>query len=185
MNRLLRIAILTFTAATVLVIASPQLQAQSKWPKHNPNVSSGQASQQSAESVPGALRKSYFTQGDYVNLYEEADQMLALDDPTTVVCPSRRGCVLEIEQSLSVGGVDSTGNWCGPFVEVDGIGNPAPPAGETPTDFSYIHTGSIWTTTLTPGKHTVQSFIYSYHGLYVWSYHNTYRVYVSGIPLIL
>lgn len=185
MNRLLRIAILTFTAAMVLVIASPQLQAQSKWQNHSPKVASGQKSQPNNQSLPGTLYKSYFTQGDYVDLYEAADEDLPLDSPTTVVCPSLRGCTLEVEQSVSVGGVDFTGNWCGPFVWVDGNENDAPPAGETPTDKGYIHTGAIWTTGLTHGKHTVQSSIYSYDGLYVWSYHITYRVYVSGTPFIL
>lgn len=183
MNRFLRIATLTVTAAMLLVITSPQLQAQSRWRNQAPKVSSGQNSQQ---NVHPTLYKSYFTQGDYVFLTEGADENLPLDDPTTVVCPSSRGCTLEIEQSVSVGGVDSVGNWCGPFAQVDGQWTPyGPPAGETPTDKSFILTGSIQTTTLTPGKHTVQSFIYSYFGLTVWSYHVTYRVYVSGNALIM
>ena len=186
MNRLFRVAILTFTAAIVLVIGSPQLQAKSKWQSRHPQASSGQTSQTKAQPTRNALYRSYFTQADDIGLYEDSDEDLPLDSLTTIVCPSAGGCTLEIEQSISVGGVDSEDNWCGPFVQVDGNWtNYGPPAGETPTDESFMLTGSIQTTTLKKGNHTVQSFIYSYYGLYVWSYHITYRVYVTGTPVTM
>jgi hypothetical protein len=112
--------------------------------------------------------------------YETGETYLALDSPTTIKCPffPPGGCTLEIEQSVAVGGVDSTGNWWGPFVKVDGsFTSYSPPVGETPTDYSFVLATSNQSTTLTPGKHTVQSFVYSYDGLHVDSYHITYRVY--------
>lgn len=183
MKRLLRIGIVSLAAAVVLFAASQHIRAQGKWPSNEaPKASSASPTNDtSSKPVGHTLLTTYFTQA-YVFphiTYETGDEYLAVDDPTTIKCPFFRGCTLEIEQSVDVGGVTSSGNWWGPFVQVDGsYTDYSPPVGETPTDGSYVLVTSNQSTPLTPGKHTVQSFVYSYFGLYICSYHINYRVYI-------
>lgn len=181
MKRLLRIGMVFLGAAVLLFAASRIIRAQGKWPgSSGPKASV--APQTTTDPRPMILFSTYVTQAYYAfeGPYETGDETVPVDSPTTIKCPDPRGCTLEIEPSIDVGGVDSEGNWWGPFISVDG--GPflpyAPPVGETPTDDSYILNTSKQSTTVTCGPHTVQTYVYSFYGLYIWSYYNTYRVYV-------
>jgi len=184
MRRLLRIGIVSLGAAVVLFAAFHYMRAQGKgtWPSHGALKASSASKTNDLSSRPvyHNLLKTYFTQ-DYVFpyiKYETGDEDLALDDVTTFQCPSLVGCTLEIEVSVDVGDVDYADNWWGPFVQVDGAYTDySPPVGETPTDLSFVLVTSNQSTPVTFGKHRVQSFVYSYYGLYVCSYHINYRVY--------
>ena len=46
--------------------------------------------------------------------------------------------------------------------------------------YDYLTATFDWSITLGPGKHTVQSVLYTYDDLYVESYHMNYRVYVNA-----
>ena len=185
MKQLVRIASMVFAAAMVLLAAFQVVRAEGKWPSNaalKPPAAS-KTNDPPGKTVPHILLTTYFTQKYYgwqiVDLpFETADENAALDKPITLTCPLSQGCTLEIEQSVGVGGVSSSGNWWGPFVQVDGdYLSYGPPVGETPTDESFILTTSHQSTPLTAGTHTVQSSVYSFYGLYISSYHITYRVY--------
>jgi hypothetical protein len=174
MKRLLRIGIASLAAAVVLFAASHYVRAQGTWP------SNGASQTNDPSRHYTTLLKTYSTQAyvyPYIK-YETGGEHLALDGVTTFECPVLDGCTLEIEVSVDVGDVDSPDNWWGPFVQVDGSWlSYSPPVGETPTDKSYVLVTSNLSTPVTFGKHKVQSFVYSYDGLYVCSYHINYRVF--------
>jgi len=185
MKRLVMIGIASLAAAVVLFAAFHYIRAQGQgtWPSHEALKASSVPKTNdlsSSKPVYHNLLKTFFTQ-DYVFpyiKYETGYEHLALDDVTTFQCPSLLGCTLEIEVSVDVGDVSHADNWWGPFVQVDGVYTGYnPPVGETPTDESYVLVTSSQSTPVTFGKHTVQSFVFSYYGLYVCSYHINYRVY--------
>jgi hypothetical protein len=185
MKRLLRIGIVSLAAAVVLFATSQHMRAQGRWPSNGaPKASSASHTiDTSSKPVGHTLLTTYFTQANYeiTAPYEPGLAFdNALDSPTTIKCPFHEGCTLEIEQSVDAGGVTSSDNWWGPFVELDGaiIYAYFVPVGETPTDESFVLVTSNQSTPLTCGKHTVQSFVYSFDGLYIWAYHINYRVYV-------
>jgi hypothetical protein len=116
------------------------------------------------------------TQGLAVGTEETGGVNLPVDNLTTFKC--LLPCTLEIEQTVQVGAVSYAANWWAPVVNVDG--SPlaySPFVGQVPTDDSYVLATVNQSISLKPGTHTVQSFVYSYYGLYLEDYHINYRVY--------
>lgn len=187
MKHLVRIGSMVFAAAVVLCAAFQVVRAQGKWPGNEAlkPLAASTPNYAPAKPVPHTLLSTFFTQKYYgwqiADLpFETADENAALDEPLNITCPLPQGCTLEIEQSVDVGGVKSAENWWGPFVQVDGnYTSYGPPVGETPKDESFTLTTSNQSTPLAPGTHAVQSSVYSYYGLYISSYHITYRVYAT------
>ena len=180
MKRLVRIGFVSLAAAVVLFAAFHRMRAQGE---RSPNaVNAPQASSQSTPefvtktSVARTLLATYINQG-YSGTTEPSYEGVAIDGLTTIKCPWP-GCTLEIEQNVQIGNVNYADNTWYLYVDVDGSQFLAGEAiGQTPLDSDYATGTLIQSGTLTPGTHTVQSFVLSVKGLYLSNYHIDYRVY--------
>jgi hypothetical protein len=183
MKRLVTIGIASLAAGVVLFAAFHYIRAQGSPKSGLTPPSAAQESDLSVPSVnvPHILVATYFTQALNTHVYEtwkgEESTGWAVDKPTTIKCPWP-GCTLEIEQTAQVGDEDYTTNGWGLGVLIDGTTWLYTSVGDVPSDGNFAVGTSDQSTPLTPGKHTVQSFIWSYDGLYLGAYHMNYRVYV-------
>jgi len=181
MKRLVSAVILSLVAAVVLFAAFHYMRAQGE--TSNDMFSAPQASStsktddSSSKPVPHTLLTTYFTQGDRGGAAETAYEALPVDNPTTFKC-RWPGCTLEIEQSMQVNGSSADNEWA-LLIYVDGSPSfsYSPWVGEVPSDGSYVLATSNQSIPVTPGKHTVQSYVGSKYGLALWNYHINYRVY--------
>ena len=183
MKRLVRIGIVSMAAAVVLFAAFHYMRAQGEGPssvvKAPHALSAPLTVGPPSKPVSHDLQTTYFTQGLCVDIPETAGEFVAVDNPTTFKCWFPKGCTLEIEQSMQVGGVTHVSNAWGPVVQLDGVYlQYSPLVGETPTDGYYVLGTSNQSILVTRGTHTVQSFVSSWYGLHVYNYHINYRVYV-------
>jgi len=184
MKRLVRIGIVSLGAAVVLLAAFHYMRAQGELSSNavsapQPHSAIFVTNGPSSKPVSHDLQTTYFTQGLNVGIPETAYDSVAVDNPTTFKCCYPKGCTLEIEQSMQVGGVSYVSNLWAPIVKLDG-GYLAysPWVGETPTDGFYVLATSNQSIQVTPGTHTVQSFVISIYGLNLYNFHINYRVYV-------
>ncbi|MGO8733099.1 MAG: hypothetical protein ACLQVM_09925 [Terriglobia bacterium] len=188
MKRLLRIGIVSLGAAVVLFAAFHYMRAQGETSSSVVEAPEALSADKRADSptqaVPHTLLTTYFTQAGTMTtpltMAEGAEDYLAVDNPTTFKCQFPKGCTLEIEQSMQVGeGPNVNANYWAPLVYVDGtMLSYTPWVGEVPPLTNYVLATSNQSTAVTPGKHTVQSYVWSDSGLTVRFYHITYRVYV-------
>jgi len=175
MKRLLSIGIVSLAAAMVLFVAFHHTRAQGEssaaWgPTH---LSATQKSDPLPKNLNHELFRTYFV---HVPGTTEPAGPSALDSGTTFKC--WLPCTLEVEQNVQVGNNTKTGNTWGLGVMLDGSLVATPFVGEAPTDTSYVIGTYVYTTSLDPGTHTVQSWIDTDDGLVLGFNNLTYRIYV-------
>ena len=185
MKRLLRIGIVSLSAAVVLFAAYHYLRAQGQaTPPATPHPLVDPISV-SPPAPPQVLKETIFSQGyPQTSGAETGGTIYAIDSPNTFRC--WRPCTLEVDQKVNEGNFgtpSATDNWLWLAFVVDG---PAPTVGteapfyavdELPTDGSWVMGVLDTTVSLKPGTHTVQSFVYLNHDGTLWDYHINYRIY--------
>jgi hypothetical protein len=175
-----RIKLLVYvTAVFTLVGAYAVITAQAGNSAQNSPVPTNPGEQ--AETVLGSrhLHRTYIS---YDNFPVEVDAgFQAIDSPLTVVCPGTSGtCTIVAEQNLQLSGT-TTGNRWSTCLAVDGVYSSEPYCpymGYVPSDGSFT-TGSFSQafSGLPVGRHTVQSFLYTFSGGSRSIYSIHYRVY--------
>ena len=123
-----------------------------------------------------SLFRTYFTEG-IPDTYYEGETWITLDGQNKFFCPLP--CTLEIHETAEFGGVTSTNNWLYLLAQVDGQDVPNNgAASEVPSDYGWMEAFTDQTVALEPGSHTVQSFAGTDDGAVLWSFYNSYRVYI-------
>ncbi len=177
MKRLLRIGIPSLAAAVVLFAAFHYIRAQGQM---SPNAVKAPKAlvvpATTGPNVPHVLLATYMNQVLNSGISESAGINQTVDGLVTFKC--LLPCTLEIEQSVQAGEVYYTGNYWYIGVFMDGSPLPYGPfQGYLPSDGTWVVGNVNQSISLTPGTHTVQSFVVSYAGLIVEDYHMNYRVY--------
>jgi hypothetical protein len=103
-----------------------------------------------------------------------------VDSSSTVTCPGTKNCLIQADQWVQFYGNGTSGNATGICLSVDGawINNACYWAGELNTGVNASQLSTSQGYTVTPGKHTVQTQVFSLYGGSLGIYSLTYRVYV-------
>jgi hypothetical protein len=184
MKRLVSIVIVSLVAAVVLFAAFHHMRAQGETStsvfKSAQAAVASKTDDHSSKPVSHTLLTTYFTQlttGTSTPI-TPASEDNPIDNPTTFKCPWP-GCTLEIEQSVQMCAGSASGNGWAPLAQVDGNWlSYSPYVGEVPADGKCVLTTSNQTTAVTPGKHTVQSFVWADDAASLANWHINYRVYI-------
>ena len=175
MKRLLRIGIVSLAAAVMLPAAFHFMRAQGEVPSDS--EANHALVDPSGTFVAHTLLGTYFTQGCPETIYPgPAHNWHGFDNPTTFRC--WRPCTLEVEETVNVGNMTVASNYWALGGRVDGSGLPNWSwTGTVPSDESWVQGAFNQSIPLTPGSHTVQSFIMSTDGVQLGVYHVNYRIY--------
>lgn len=184
MKRLVTIVIVSLVAAVVLFAAFHYMRAQggssTSVLKGAQAAVASKTDDHSSRPVSHSLLATYFTQLSTSSStpITAGSENNPIDDVTTFKCPWR-GCTLEIEQSVQMcNGSVSSNRWA-TLVQVDGTwAGYSPYVGEVPADGDCVLATTNQTTPVTPGKHTVQSFVYADDAAELANWHINYRVYI-------
>jgi hypothetical protein len=127
-----------------------------------------------AGAVKHVLKGTYIDGGAISVAFETPGG--GLDTPAAITCPGTKSCTLEAEQVVFVGG---SNNQYGICLYVDGkvISAGCLYSGRGAADGSFAMTTITQATTLTPGPHTVQTFLATDVIMDARYYSATYRVY--------
>jgi hypothetical protein len=184
MKRLLRRGIVSLAAAIVIFAAFHYMRAQGE-----SSTSVFKAAQAAVASITNDLSSRPVSHTLLTTYFNQLSTSSAtpitaasfdnpIDNPTTFRCPWP-GCTLEIEQSVQMCYGSDTGNRWALLAKMDGIWlDYSPYVGEVPSDTDCVLATSNQTTAVTPGRHTVQSFVYADDAADLGSWHINYRVYV-------
>jgi hypothetical protein len=158
---------------TAILLSTAGLWAQSK-PPSSPSTRAG-------INIITNNRKLFETWISEANdLVTVGSGFQAVDNPITINCPAPNLCTFAAEQNLQVNGSTSGNRWA-ICTEVDGnfMSEPLCPfLGLVSSDGTYIAGSFVQTMHgLSPGQHTVQTFVYSDLGLSRSIYAIVYRVY--------
>lgn len=127
-----------------------------------------------------SLKGTYFVPGDAPQTIP-ANQWTAVGPEIDIVCPGSSRCTIEAVQSIQIPGPVADGNYFLFDFRLDGLLlDPVidQEIGEIPTNGSFLTLSATeFLGNLSPGKHTVQTFLYSLDGTPVSVSNTTYRVY--------
>jgi hypothetical protein len=190
MKRLLMAATKAVVIALALTALSIQAPAQTlaapgesqkiqDGPAALPKLSLAPPAAQENATAAHALKGTYFNSGNWGGTFFPGNSDYSVDNQLTVDCPGTTTCTIEADMWVEEGWAPSasTGGLCldldngGQFYCWDShyIDELYPNVGS----FSQIYSF----TGVEPGKHTVQTFLYSGTGTDVWEYYITYHVY--------
>jgi hypothetical protein len=127
-----------------------------------------------AAAIKHVLKGTYINGGSVSVAFETPGG--GLDAPTTIVCPGTKVCTLQAEQAVFAGGAANRYGIC---LYVDGavISAGCFYSGKGATDGSFAMATMTQSTSITPGQHTVQTFLATDLIIDARYYSATYRVY--------
>jgi hypothetical protein len=171
--------VIKFLASGVLALSVGSLSASAQAADASPTP--GQQLQQIVPMNTTGVELLVSSRGQYGNnLVAVSSGFQAIDVATTVVCPASTRCVIRAEQNVQVRGTVAGNKWA-ICTQVDGnfMAQPSCPfQGVIPSDGTFV-AGSFAQnkTGVTPGTHTVQTFLFTDAGADRSIYEIQYQVY--------
>ena len=167
----------------MLVVGSAASAPAAKTSHSHPRPSSPIATQQKAAPatvVKGRKLKSTAISQGFSDAYIPAG-LVALDAPTTLNCPGTTTCTFEADQNVTLAGPTANNKWliC---TQVDGSSMTEPdcltPLGKVSSN-AFYGSGSFAQSQsgISPGSHTVQTFVYTDFGAFLGTHAIVYHVY--------
>jgi hypothetical protein len=121
------------------------------------------------------LKVTYFTDS-VASAHLSGGGNTPLDTPTTIVCPGTTGtCMIRADALVLLGQSGSTGNVTCTLLDIDNVDVGCPQTGEVGTAFAQFPSSVGFT--VSPGSHTVQTWVFVLSDAELGGYQITYRLY--------
>jgi hypothetical protein len=126
-----------------------------------------------------ALERTYIDQGYYKSglAIPPGSERTVVGPEVTITCPGTTTCTVQADQFIQEGDGSTTGNESLIGFYIDSLEAAEQQVGETPADDSYQVFSTSELVEVAAGTHTVQIYVYSNHGMSVYNYATTFRVY--------